>query len=129
MAGKTGTAQKISRKGNISSDPRSLPYHLRHQALFVGYAPAEQPRIALAVVVEHGGYGGTTAAPIARRIFDAWLLGTVPEPIPVPGAPVAAETEPVAGPFDNVVAQASRAGAIDAPQAVDADTGAPAELP
>ena len=80
MAGKTGTAQKISRKGSASMDPKSLPYHLRHQALFVGYAPADNPTIALAVVVEHGGYGGATAAPIARKIFDAWLLGVMPEP-------------------------------------------------
>ncbi|WP_119717085.1 penicillin-binding protein 2 [Cognatilysobacter tabacisoli] len=80
MAGKTGTAQKISRRGNVSVDPKSLPYHLRHQALFVGYAPAENPTIAIAVVVEHGGYGGTAAAPIARKVFDAWLLGKMPEP-------------------------------------------------
>ena len=80
MAGKTGTAQKISRKlGGASVNPRSLPYHLRHQALFVGYAPADNPTIAVAVVVEYGGYGGTTAAPIARKIFDAWLLGKMPE--------------------------------------------------
>jgi len=80
MAGKTGTAQKIGRRGGGGSvNPRSLPYHLRHQALFVGYAPAENPTIAVAVVVEHGGYGGTTAAPIARKIFDAWLLGKMPE--------------------------------------------------
>lgn len=79
MAGKTGTAQRVSRRGSVSTDPRSLPYHLRHQALFVGYAPAENPTIALAVTVEHGGYGGTTAGPIARRIFDAWLLGKMPE--------------------------------------------------
>lgn len=79
MAGKTGTAQRVSRRGSASMDPRSLPYHLRHQALFVGYAPAENPTIALAITVEHGGYGGSTAAPIARRIFDAWLLGKMPE--------------------------------------------------
>src|SRR5690606_1260183 len=83
MAGKTGTAQRVSRRGNVSLDPRTLPYHLRHQALFAGYAPAEHPTIALVVVVEHGGYGGSTAAPIARKIFDAWLLGAVPEPIAV----------------------------------------------
>jgi penicillin-binding protein 2 len=82
MAGKTGTAQKVSRKGNVSLNPHSLPYHLRHQALFVGYAPADNPTIAVAVVVEHGGYGGSTAAPIARKIFDAWLLGKMPEPEP-----------------------------------------------
>jgi penicillin-binding protein 2 len=81
MAGKTGTAQKIGRKGSGRSvDPRSLPYHLRHQALFVGYAPADTPRIAIAVSVEHGGYGGSTAAPIARKVFDAWLTGTMPVP-------------------------------------------------
>lgn len=79
IAGKTGTSQRSSRKGNISSDPRSLPYHLRHTGLFVGYAPAEAPTIAVAVVVEHGGYGGTAAAPIARAAFDAWLLGKMPE--------------------------------------------------
>ncbi|HEU0305437.1 MAG TPA: penicillin-binding transpeptidase domain-containing protein, partial [Lysobacter sp.] len=81
MAGKTGTAQKISRKGSQSFDPHSLPYHLRHQALFVGYAPAENPTIAIAVSVEHGGFGGTAAAPIARKVFDAWLLGKMPEPV------------------------------------------------
>ncbi len=79
MAGKTGTAQRSSRKGNISSNPQSLPYHLRHTALFTGYAPADDPQIAVAVVVEHGGYGGSAAAPIARTIFDAWLLGKMPE--------------------------------------------------
>ena len=47
---------------------------LRHQALFIGFAPAEAPTIALAVVLEHGGSGSAAAAPVARRIFDAWLL-------------------------------------------------------
>lgn len=87
MAGKTGTAQVISRRGDASLDPKKLPMHLRHRALFVGYAPAENPTIALAVVVEGGGYGGSTAAPIARKVFDAWLLGKMPEPPPpAPGA-------------------------------------------
>ncbi|GAB3316636.1 penicillin-binding protein 2 [Luteimonas notoginsengisoli] len=82
MAGKTGTAQRVSRKGNVSTNPHSLPLHLRHQAWFIGYAPAEDPRIAVAVMVEHGGYGGSTAAPVARKLFDAWLLGKYPEPDP-----------------------------------------------
>ena len=81
IAGKTGTAQRSSRKGNISHDPHSLPYNLRHTALFVGYAPADAPKIAVAVVVEHGGFGSTSAAPIARKVFDAWLLGKMPEGI------------------------------------------------
>ena len=79
MAGKTGTAQVVSRRGTAAVDPRSLPMHLRHRALFVGFAPAEQPTIALAIAVEGGGYGGAAAAPIARKIFDAWLLGKMPE--------------------------------------------------
>ena len=83
MAGKTGTAQRVGRRGDARTDPRNLPYHLRHQALFIGYAPAEDPRIAVAVIVEHGGYGGVTAAPIARRIFDAWLVEPEPEEDPV----------------------------------------------
>ena len=111
MAGKTGTAQKISRKGSVSMDPRSLPYHLRHQALFVGYAPADNPTIAVAVVVEHGGYGGTTAAPIARKIFDAWLLGTMPEPPPEPEKP-----EPTADATTTAASSASPSGADDGRQ-------------
>jgi penicillin-binding protein 2 len=74
IAGKTGTVQKISRKGNISLDPKNLPMHLRHQALFIGYAPADAPKIAVVVVVEHGGYGASSAGPIARKMLDAYLL-------------------------------------------------------
>jgi len=84
IAGKTGTAQVVSRRGTAAVNPRSLPMHLRHRALFVGYAPADDPQIVVAVAVEGGGYGGSTAAPIARAIFDAWLLGKLPaglEPI------------------------------------------------
>ncbi len=79
MAGKTGTAQRVSRRGTERLDALALPYHLRHQALFVGFAPAEAPTIALALVVEQGGSGAAVAAPIARRIFDAWL-GPPPSP-------------------------------------------------
>ena len=110
MAGKTGTAQKVSRKlGGASVNPRSLPYHLRHQALFVGYAPADNPTIAIAVSVEHGGYGGTAAAPIARKVFDAWLLGKMPEPMPDsertprPPLPTATPSQPTPAPPATVV--------------------------
>ena len=80
IAGKTGTVQKISRRGNISHDPKTLPLHLRHQALFVGYAPADDPKIAVVVVVEHGGYGASSAGPIARKMMDAYLLPPAPAP-------------------------------------------------
>ncbi len=79
MAGKTGTAQVTSRRGTAAVNPLSLPMHLRHRSLFVGFAPAENPSIVVAVAVEGGGYGGSTAAPIGRKIFDAWLLGRMPD--------------------------------------------------
>jgi penicillin-binding protein 2 len=81
IAGKTGTAQRVGRKGNVSMDPRALPVNLRHQSLFIAYAPANAPTIAIAVVVEHGGYGATAAAPIARTVLDAWLLKRTPEQV------------------------------------------------
>ena len=105
IAGKTGTAQVVSRRGNVSVNPRNLPMHLRHRALFIGYAPADNPTIAVAVVVEGGGYGSSTAAPIARKILDAWLLGKMPEP-----DPKALAAELAANPFANVISSASSNG-------------------
>ena len=79
IAGKTGTAQVTSHHSIESVDPRTLPLSLRHRALFIGFAPAQTPKIAVAIAVEGGGYGASTAAPIARKIFDAWLLGHLPD--------------------------------------------------
>ncbi len=73
IAGKTGTAQRVSRSGDEAIDLETLPFNLRHRALFVAFAPAQAPTIALAVVVESGGSGSRAAAPVARRILDAWL--------------------------------------------------------
>lgn len=73
IASKTGTAQRITRKGDASLNVNELPYNLRHNALFVAFAPAESPRIAVMVVVEHGGFGSAAAAPVGFRIIDAWL--------------------------------------------------------
>jgi len=78
-AGKTGTAQVVNR-GARAVDPRSLPLWKRHRALYIGYAPVEKPAIVIAVAVEGGGFGASSAAPIARKVFDAWLLGKMPEP-------------------------------------------------
>ena len=78
-AGKTGTAQVVNR-GATAVDPRSLPLWKRHRALYIGYAPAEAPTIAVAVAVEGGGFGADTAAPIVRKVFDAWLLGKTATP-------------------------------------------------
>lgn len=74
IAGKTGTAQRVSRTTEAEVDQSTLAANLRHQALFVAFAPAEDPRIALMVVLEGGGSGSRAAAPLARRILDAWIL-------------------------------------------------------
>ncbi|PKM10570.1 MAG: penicillin-binding protein 2 [Gammaproteobacteria bacterium HGW-Gammaproteobacteria-5] len=74
IAGKTGTAQRVTRVGDTAIKLEDLPFNLRHRALFIAFAPADAPRIALALVVESGGSGSGAAAPIARKIFDAWLL-------------------------------------------------------
>ncbi|HFD87906.1 MAG TPA: penicillin-binding protein 2 [Gammaproteobacteria bacterium] len=73
LAGKTGTSQVFGLKEDEKYDAETLERRLRDHALFVGFAPIEKPQIAVAVVVEHGGHGGVTAAPIARKIIDAWL--------------------------------------------------------
>jgi penicillin-binding protein 2 len=78
IAGKTGTAQRVTRTGEQALKVEDLPFHLRHRALFIGFAPAEAPRIAVMVVVESGASGSLTAAPVARRIMDAWLLRSEP---------------------------------------------------
>lgn len=70
VAGKTGTAQVIKNPKNKSAND---PKELRDHALFVAYAPADKPKIAVAVIVEHGGHGGSAAAPVARAIFAAYF--------------------------------------------------------
>lgn len=76
-AGKTGTAQVFSLKGSKYSE-HGTKEHLRDHALYVAFAPADQPKIALAVLVENGGFGAQSAAPIARQVFDYYLLGKRP---------------------------------------------------
>jgi penicillin-binding protein 2 len=73
IAGKTGTAQVFGLKQDEKYDAETIPEKLRDHALFIGFAPADNPKIAIAVIVEHGGGGSSVAAPIARIIIDAYL--------------------------------------------------------
>ncbi|KPQ28232.1 MAG: penicillin-binding protein 2 [Marinobacter excellens HL-55] len=73
IAGKTGTAQVFSLAEDEEYDEEQVRERLRDHALFVGFAPADDPKIVVAIIVENGGGGSSTAAPVARALFDAWL--------------------------------------------------------
>ena len=77
-AGKTGTAQVFTIKQNEKYNAGKIDERLRDHALFIAFAPAENPQIALAMVVENAGFGAQSAAPIARRVFDFVLMGLYP---------------------------------------------------
>ena len=74
IAAKTGTAQVFSVAADVEYDDLDVEERLRDHALFVAFAPADNPRIAVAVLVENGESGGRAAAPVARAMMDAWLL-------------------------------------------------------
>jgi len=77
-AGKTGTAQAVTIGQKDKYNAAKLTEHQRDHALYMAFAPADAPRIALAVIVENAGFGAAHAAPIARRVFDYWLQGQYP---------------------------------------------------
>lgn len=74
VAGKTGTSQVVRRKEDEEEkEQEKIPYRFRDHALFVSYAPVEDPVLAVAVVVEHGEHGSTAAAPITRKVYEAYF--------------------------------------------------------
>ncbi|WP_424193247.1 penicillin-binding protein 2 [Ampullimonas aquatilis] len=77
-AGKTGTAQVIGIKKGEKYNASRIDERYRDHALFEAFAPADKPRIALALIVENAGFGAQAAAPIARKVFDYYLLGKIP---------------------------------------------------
>jgi penicillin-binding protein 2 len=79
IAGKTGTAQVIGIKQGQKYRESEIDERYRDHAWFIAFAPAEAPRIALAILVENGGHGGSAAAPVARKMMDYWLLGKMPD--------------------------------------------------
>jgi len=85
--GKTGTAQVVGMKQGEKYDETKVAERLRDHSLYIAFAPVESPKIALAVLVENGGFGARAAAPIARTVLDYFLLGKLPaaprKPAPV----------------------------------------------
>ena len=78
FGGKTGTAQVKSMKQGERYNEKTVEERYRDHALFIAYAPASDPTIAIGMIVENGGHGGSTAAPIARQVLDYHLLGKIP---------------------------------------------------
>ena len=73
IAGKTGTAQVFNIKQNARYNEHAIDIKLRDHALFIAFAPVDDPQIAIAVIAEHGGHGGSVAAPIAAKIIKRYL--------------------------------------------------------
>lgn len=84
VSGKTGTVQVVRMKSNKELE-KETPYKYRDHAWFVAFAPYEKPEIAVAVLVEHGGHGGATAAPIAKKIFKKYFQLYPPKSVALPG--------------------------------------------
>jgi len=95
--GKTGTAQVVGMKQGEKYDETKVAERLRDHSLYIAFAPVESPKIALAVLVENGGFGARAAAPIARTVLDYFLLGKLPaaprKPAPVVDLQTDAESD------------------------------------
>jgi penicillin-binding protein 2 len=102
--GKTGTAQVIEIKANEKYNASKLDERHRDHALYTAFAPLEEPRVALAIVVENAGFGAGAAAPIARRIFDYLLAGKYPSEADIAATQQGQTTAPVGvqRPIDSV---------------------------
>jgi penicillin-binding protein 2 len=147
--GKTGTAQAVSLGKNEKYSSIRMEERKRDHGLYIAFAPADDPKIALALIVENAGFGTTAAAPIARRAFDYWLLGQYPSeedmlavsqgrataPIgkprlaaDVPLTPVVGVPNPAASAASAAASQAVGAASVARPSAPAAST-APAAVP
>lgn len=96
--GKTGTAQAVTIGQKDKYDSRRIEQHLRDHALYMAFAPLENPQVALAIVVENAGFGAEHAAPIARRVFDYVVLGQYPSKEDILAVQVAKAAAPIGKP-------------------------------
>ncbi|NII52680.1 penicillin-binding protein 2 [Luteibacter sp. SG786] len=116
IAGKSGTAERFSRTTNAYNENKNTAYLAsRHRALFIAYTPAEDPRIAVAVVLEAGAWGAKDSGPIARKILDQWVVdegGARPED-PSPADIVTSDALPEAAPSGENPAQGAQPASPD----------------
>jgi len=97
-AGKTGTAQAVTIGQKEKYNASKLAEHQRDHALYMAFAPAESPKIAVAAIVENAGFGAAHAAPIVRRVFDYWLLGQYPSEQDIEATQKGQTSRPIAPP-------------------------------
>lgn len=116
--GKTGTAQAVTLRKNEKYNAARMEEHKRDHSLYIAFAPAEAPQIALAVIVENAGFGSTSAAPIARRTFDYWLLGQYPNAQDLALVRAGQATAPVGRPLQAADVPWPRGAEVTAPTAV-----------
>jgi penicillin-binding protein 2 len=139
--GKTGTAQAAAMSKSVKYDASKINERLRDHSLYIAFAPADNPRIALAIIVENAGFGAATAAPIARQAIDYYLLGkrpVEPEPVVDKGAvktivKTAVKTDAPAQPADKASSAAGatpgKPAAAPKPVPVPATTPMPQPVP
>ena len=134
--GKTGTAQVIGIKAGEKYNARQLDERHRDNALYTAFAPVEQPRIALALVVENAGWGAGAAAPIARRVFDYVINGQYPSEADIAATRAGTSTVPVGTPraigdvpLPGITIDGASAALLTPPPAAAPDPSAPASAP
>jgi penicillin-binding protein 2 len=99
-AGKTGTAQVFTVKQNEKYNAATVDERMRDHALYIAFAPADEPKVALAMVVENAGFGAQNAAPIARRVLDFVILGKYPSEEDIAAVQKGQATRPIGKPRD-----------------------------
>ena len=134
--GKTGTAQAVGIRQNEKYNAAKIDEHRRDHSLYIAFAPLDAPTIAIAVVVENSGFGAVAAAPIARRVFDYWLLHQYPSvedveltqqgqtSVPV-GVPRQVAEVPLPGSAAAAIAAASAASVVSAAASAATAASAP----
>jgi len=137
--GKTGTAQAVSLGKNEKYSAIRMEERKRDHGLYIAFAPADDPKIALALIVENAGFGSTAAAPIARRVFDYWLLGQYPSEEDLAAASRGQATAPIGKPrsvsevplasVSGLPNAAALAASAVASQAAGAASGATSDTP
>ena len=125
--GKTGTAQAVTIGQKDKYNAAKLAEHQRDHSLYIAYAPAENPKIAVALIVENAGFGAAAAAPIARRVFDYWLLDRYPSEEDMAAMRKGLATRPIGAPRSGqeMMAKYERMNlpGVGAPRALEAFSG------